>query len=113
VIHAFYLPNLRVQMDAIPGRLTSVWFEAGETGAFEIVCSQYCGVSHYKMAGVLRVREPEDFDAWLQQASDYAVKMERAEAELEAGREPTLFPSFGTEPDIAPRDWGWPWEDLL
>ncbi len=69
VIHDFYLPNFRLKQDAIPGRLTRVTFTAKETGEFEIACSQYCGLNHYKMRGLLKVLPADDYQRWLQLAS--------------------------------------------
>ena len=44
VIHSFYVPNMRLRQDAVPGRIIHVWFEATETGQYEIPCSQLCGL---------------------------------------------------------------------
>ena len=52
-MHSLYLPNFRTKIDAIPGSTTRLWFQAQEAGRFEIGCAQHCGVSHYKMRGVL------------------------------------------------------------
>jgi cytochrome c oxidase subunit 2 len=53
VVHAFNLPNFRVKVQAIPGRITTAWFRAEKTGRFEIACAPYCGEFHYRMEGVL------------------------------------------------------------
>ena len=55
VIHSFYVPNLRMKLDAVPGTVNRMWFQAKETGEFEIVCAQHCGTNHYKMRGTLTV----------------------------------------------------------
>ncbi|MGB8412567.1 MAG: cytochrome c oxidase subunit II [Candidatus Binatus sp.] len=65
VIHSFYLPNMRLRQDAVPGRIIHVWFEATETGQYEIPCSQLCGFGHSGMKGNLTVQSQEDFDKWL------------------------------------------------
>ncbi len=65
VIHSFYLPVLRVKQDAIPGQKVAVWFQATDTGDFEIACAQLCGVAHYRMMGDLFIRTPEEFASWL------------------------------------------------
>ena len=49
VIHSFYLPELPRQADAVPGMINRMWFQAQETGDFDIGCAQHCGVNHYKM----------------------------------------------------------------
>ena len=65
VIHSFSIPVLRVKQDAIPGMTSSVWFEAKQTGNFEIACAQLCGVGHTLMRGFVTVDTPEQFDAWI------------------------------------------------
>lgn len=67
VIHSFYLPVMRVKQDAIPGQLIPVWFEARQTGEFEIACAQLCGLGHYRMRGYFVVDTPEQFAAWLKE----------------------------------------------
>jgi len=71
VIHSFALPHMRVKQDAIPGLSIPIWFEAAETGEFEIACAQLCGLSHYRMRGYLTVETEEEFAAWLaEEAAD-------------------------------------------
>src|SRR5579859_1492738 len=63
--HSFYVPELRVQQDFVPGLDLSVHFTATKVGRYEIVCTQLCGLGHYNMKAYLSVLSPEDFDAWL------------------------------------------------
>lgn len=65
VIHSLYFPSFRVKMDAVPGKWTSLWFEATQTGTFHIFCAEYCGNNHSGMIGTVTVMEPRDFQAWL------------------------------------------------
>lgn len=65
VIHGFYVPALRLQQDALPGRLTMVWMNASKTGTFEIECNQYCGVQHSSMLAPLHVIPYAQWSAWL------------------------------------------------
>ncbi|MFM8414743.1 MAG: cytochrome c oxidase subunit II [Planctomycetota bacterium] len=66
VLHSFFLPNLRIKQDAVPGMKIPVWFRGTETGEYDIVCAELCGWGHYKMKGrVTFVTRPE-FDAWLE-----------------------------------------------
>jgi cytochrome c oxidase subunit 2 len=69
VIHSFGVPLLRVKHDMIPGMSIPLWFIPKETGQFEIVCSQLCGVGHARMKGVIQVKTQEEFDTWLSQQS--------------------------------------------
>ena len=64
VIHSFFVPNLRVKMDAVPGRMNSLWFRPTETGTFEIACAELCGVGHYIMRSQLIVLPQDEFAAW-------------------------------------------------
>ena len=65
VIHSFSLPVLRVKQDAIPGMEIPIWFEANQTGSFEIACAQLCGNSHFRMRGALIIDSPDAYDAWM------------------------------------------------
>lgn len=67
VLHSFFLPNVRVKQDAVPGMKQYVWFKCTETGTFDIVCAELCGWGHYKMRGRLTVETQEEFDQWLKQ----------------------------------------------
>ncbi|MGB3549560.1 MAG: cytochrome c oxidase subunit II [Candidatus Binatus sp.] len=67
VIHSFYVPQLRLRQDIIPGREIPAWFEATQPGKYEIGCSQLCGISHFAMKGILRVLTPEDYQQWVSQ----------------------------------------------
>ncbi|MBI83347.1 MAG: cytochrome c oxidase subunit II [Planctomycetaceae bacterium] len=67
VLHSFFLPNVRLKQDVVPGMKQYIWFEATETGTFDIVCAELCGWGHYKMKGRLTVESREDFERWLGQ----------------------------------------------
>ena len=55
VIHSFFLPNIRLKQDAVPGMEITVWFEATQTGEFPIGCAELCGIGHTRMRGRLLV----------------------------------------------------------
>jgi cytochrome c oxidase subunit II len=65
VIHSFYIPAFRIKQDAIPGRYTSIWFQATHPGVFHLFCAEYCGAEHSKMIGSIIVMEPRDYENWL------------------------------------------------
>lgn len=65
VIHSYYIPAFRVKMDAVPGKTTSLWFEATEAGEFHLFCAEYCGTKHSGMIGRIVALEPQDFQRWL------------------------------------------------
>ena len=64
VIHSFFLPDLRVKQDAVPGMDIPVWFEATKTGEYVLACAELCGNSHYRMKGSMVVLSQEEFAAW-------------------------------------------------
>ncbi len=72
VIHSFYLPNTRLKVDAIPGRVTRMWVELTEPGVYDIACAEMCGTHHYLMKGRLIVHSEEDYLAWKAEASRIA-----------------------------------------
>jgi cytochrome c oxidase subunit 2 len=65
VIHSFFLPEFRIKKDVIPGRYTTLWFEANKTGTFNLFCAEYCGAEHSMMLGTVVVMEPEEYERWL------------------------------------------------
>lgn len=65
VIHDFYIPAFRVKKDVLPGRYTSLWFEASEEGTYHVFCGQYCGAEHSAMIGWVYVMKPAAYAKWL------------------------------------------------
>ena len=65
VLHSFFLPNMRVKQDAVPGMTIPVWFKPTRIGVYDIVCPQLCGWGHYKMKGRVTVQSEADYEAWL------------------------------------------------
>ena len=65
VIHDFFVPAFRVKKDVLPGRYTTVWFEASKPGSYHLFCAQYCGTQHSGMVGRIIVMEPLAYATWL------------------------------------------------
>ncbi len=66
VIHSFFIPNMRVKQDVVPGMYTSIWFEPSVAGTHHIFCTEYCGTSHSGMIAklfVLNEAQWKDFNA--------------------------------------------------
>lgn len=63
--HSFFVRELRVQQDFVPGLDVSLHFTATKVGKYEIVCTQLCGLGHYNMKAYLYVYSQEDYDNWL------------------------------------------------
>ncbi len=69
VFHSFSIPDFRIKREVIPGRYSTVWFEATQTGTFHLFCTQYCGTQHSGMVGTVTVLSPDDYKKWLQQST--------------------------------------------
>jgi cytochrome c oxidase subunit II len=69
VIHNFFVRELRLQQDAVPGMLIPVRFTASRIGTYEIVCTQLCGLGHSKMHSLLRVVSSSDYVSFLKRES--------------------------------------------
>jgi cytochrome c oxidase subunit 2 len=69
VFHSFSVPDFRVKREVIPGRYTTVWFEATTPGVYHIFCTQYCGTKHSGMIGEVTVLTPEDYQRWTQSST--------------------------------------------
>ncbi len=72
VLHSFSIPTFRLKQDAVPGRVITGWFEATKTGTFDIQCTEMCGIGHGLMPARLIVHSPDDYEAWLRQATTVA-----------------------------------------
>ena len=68
VIHSFGITSMRVKQDAIPGMEIPVWWEPTVVGAYEINCSQLCGLGHYRMRGALTIMSQTDYQSFLAEA---------------------------------------------
>jgi cytochrome c oxidase subunit 2 len=79
VFHSFSIPAFRVKREAIPGRYTTVWFEATVPGTYHLFCTQYCGTNHSQMTGDIVVMTPEDFRKWLASSTSGASLAQNGE----------------------------------
>jgi cytochrome c oxidase subunit 2 len=91
VIHSFFLPNLRLKQDALPGKTIPVWLETAESNVqwddasgdwkgdgkngeienSELACAELCGWGHYRMQGRFFVhKDRADYERWLKQMQD-------------------------------------------
>lgn len=65
VIHSFYIPAFRVKQDVLPGRYTTMWFEASRTGEYHLFCAEYCGTEHSLMGGRVVAMTLAEYETWL------------------------------------------------
>ncbi len=69
VIHSVFIPEMRIKRDAVPGMDIHTQFIPTKTGTFEMVCSQLCGLGHYRMKAAVRVVSEAEFKDWLKNRS--------------------------------------------
>lgn len=69
VIHDFFIPAFRIKKDVLPGRYSTIWFQATKTGVYHFFCAQYCGTDHSGMIGWVYVMSPSDYARWLSAGS--------------------------------------------
>jgi cytochrome c oxidase subunit 2 len=79
VFHSFSVPAFRLKREAIPGRYTTVWFEATKTGTYPLFCTQYCGKDHSRMDGQVVVQTPEEYKRWLASSTSGASLAQNGE----------------------------------
>lgn len=79
VFHSFSIPAFRVKREAIPGRYTTVWFEATTPGTYHLFCTQYCGTDHSHMIGDIVVLTPDDYKRWLASSTSGASLAQNGE----------------------------------
>lgn len=70
VLHSFFVPNMKLKQDAVPGRNIKGWFHVTEKGTFPIACAELCGSGHGTMGGVLHVVDQDELNKY------YASKAE-------------------------------------
>ena len=109
VIHSFYIPAFRIKQDVLPGRYTTMWFEATQPGEYHLFCAEYCGTEHSQMIGTVTAMEQQDYQAWLSGdvASESMAEVgERlfnqngcasCHMDVDGGRGPSMVGLFGSE----------------
>jgi cytochrome c oxidase subunit 2 len=81
ILHSFFLPELRVKQDAVPGMNIPVWFKPVKIGEYDLVCAEHCGARHYAMKGKLIVESKADYARWLEKL---ATEQFRTQASISA-----------------------------
>ncbi len=65
VIHGFFLPDMRLKQNAVPGQTLHVHFTPLQPGVYPVLCSQLCGSGHARMQAHVRVVSATAYQAWL------------------------------------------------
>jgi cytochrome c oxidase subunit 2 len=86
VLHSFFIPAFRVKQDLVPGRYTTLWFEAlqppdgAETCEYHLTCAEYCGFGHSAMfTKVVVHKDRASFDKWLGSQGKYEPDIKHGE----------------------------------
>lgn len=87
VLHNYTVPQFRVKMDMVPGMVTYLWFTPTQTGSYDILCEELCGIGHHVMRGRVVVTEQAQFDSWLANQSTFAQLSSRAPASASSGQQ--------------------------
>lgn len=81
VIHSWWVPELGIKRDAIPGFMYEAWAKIEKVGTYRGQCAELCGVNHGFMPIVVKAVSAEDFDKWVAEqnkAKDQAVNAEES-----------------------------------
>lgn len=78
VIHAFWIPAFRLQIDAVPGITTSYRATPDRLGSYPVVCNLLCGVGHGLMRSTVHVVTQERFRSWLKSETATAAQAGRS-----------------------------------
>jgi len=65
VTHSFYVRELRLKQDAVPGMEIHMHFTATDPGDYEVACAELCGLGHYRMHTMFTVMNEPDFEKWV------------------------------------------------
>jgi len=74
VIHSWWVPELAVKKDAIPGFVNESWTVVEEPGIYRGQCAELCGKDHGFMPIVVEVKEQADYDKWITERQVLAKK---------------------------------------
>ena len=75
VIHAWWVPELAVKKDAIPGFVNESWAYVEEPGTYRGQCAELCGKDHGFMPIVVKALPEDEYEAWLTGKREQAIKL--------------------------------------
>ncbi len=97
VIHSFWVPELRVKQDAVPGMTTELRITPTDLGEYQLRCAELCGTAHYSMLAPVKVEEPADFEAWVAANTTPSEETAPPESPAEAVPSETAGAELGAE----------------
>lgn len=91
VLHSFWVPEVRLKADMVPGLIQTLRFTPTKLGTYHIICTEYCGRYHGKMDGKFIVDSTQDFQQWLDtqekaQGAAAAAPLDLAKGQVDAGQ---------------------------
>ncbi len=101
VIHGFAVPEMRLKQNAVPGQDTHIHFTPEIPGDYAILCTQVCGLGHYRMHAVLRVLPEAQFQQWLAQreaAVTAAAQHSSITSSINSAHTPIRVPAKAVQP---------------
>jgi len=84
VIHSWWVPELGVKRDAIPGFMHESWARIEKPGVYRGQCAELCGINHGFMPIVVEAVSEEDFDKWVSQQTKVEDKYAMTEGKAAA-----------------------------
>ena len=76
VLHAWWVPELSVKKDAVPGFINEAWTEINEKGTYRGQCAELCGPDHAFMPIVVRAVDKDTFADWLAERKEVSAQEE-------------------------------------
>ena len=86
VLHNFTVAQFRVKMDLVPGMESYMWLTPTETGRYEVLCEELCGVGHFAMRGAVVVEDQDAYDAWVARHPTFAETQAAGSGNAAAGQ---------------------------
>ena len=75
VIHSWWVPAFAIKQDAIPGFVNTAWTVVDTPGIYRGKCTELCGKNHGFMPIVVKVVEQEEYDLWVENKRQEAIKL--------------------------------------
>ena len=75
VIHSWWVPAFAIKQDAIPGFVNTAWTVVDTPGIYRGKCTELCGKNHGFMPIVVKVVEQEEYDLWVDNKRQEAIKL--------------------------------------
>jgi len=79
VVHSWWVPELAIKKDAIPGMVNEAWFRPMQVGTYRGQCAELCGKDHGYMPIVVEVVEPDAYLAWIETSTGDGARVARME----------------------------------